>query len=55
MKILRLIAEVELTEREAAILVKDRRIVWDLDTPIASVCDKFVKFKSAVLVDKESK
>ena len=52
MKILRLIAEVELNEKEAKYLTKTGKIVWDLETPIASICDKPVKFKSATLVDK---
>ena len=52
MKILRLIAEVKLTDRESMCLVKYRKLVWDLDTPIASVCDKPVKFVSAELMEE---
>jgi len=53
MKILRLIAEAELTEKEAKRLVKHRNLAWDINTPIASIVGKDIKFKSAELINKE--
>lgn len=51
MKILRLIAEAVLTEKEAKLLIKNGKIVWDVETPVAMICDKPIKFKSATLTD----
>lgn len=52
MKILRLIAEVRFTEKEAKGLLKTRELVWDTSTPIATVGGKDIKFVSASLVDE---
>lgn len=55
MKVLRFIAEVRLTEKEADKILTHGKIVWDVDTPIASVCGKPVKFVNAFLVDQPKK
>ena len=44
MKILRMIAEVKFTEEEAKKLLKHGKLIWDINTPIATVGGKDIKF-----------
>ena len=49
MKTLRLVAEVELTEKEYKQIEKQGGVVWDVNTPVVTICEKPVKFVSAYI------
>lgn len=52
MRTLQLLAEVHLTEKQAEKILKEGKLVWDTNMPIATICDKPVKFVSARLLAK---
>lgn len=53
MKTLVIIAEVLLQEDEAEQILKTGKLGWDIRTPIAQICGKDIKFKSAAIVDRQ--